>query len=177
MAYIIYNSLDIKTQYQTDILLRNCYKVNEVFSDRLIAMRKSITSNASAFARSLDILYPVYARYEKGERKPAFEILEKMARVHNINLNWLLTGEGEMFLAQPTLKVRDEDKKITLRNFGGKINKLQTENDLSLSEAAEILEISEDDFVDYCLNRKKPDINIILKIIEKFDVNFEWFVR
>ena len=151
--------------------------LEENFEDRLITMRKSITSNASAFARSLEILYPAYARYERGERKPAFEILEKMARVHNVNLNWLLTGNGEMFLAQPTLKVRDEDKKIALRNFGGKINKLQTENDLALSEAAEILEITEDDFVDYCLNRKKPDINIILKTIEKFDVNFEWFVR
>lgn len=151
--------------------------LEENFEDRLITMRKSITSNASAFARSIDLSQPVYANYERGQRRPAFEILEKMARVHNVNLNWLLTGEGEMFLAQPTLKVRDEDKKIALRNFGGKINKLQTENDLSLSEAAEILEISEDDFVDYCLNRKKPDINIILKIIEKFDVNFEWFVR
>lgn len=151
--------------------------LEENFEDRLITMRKSITSNASAFARSLEILYPAYARYERGERKPAFEILEKMARVHNVNLNWLLTGNGEMFLAQPTLKVRDEDKKIALRNFGGKINKLQTENDLALSEAAEILEISEDDFVDYCLNRKKPDINIVLKIIAKFDVNFDWFVK
>jgi DNA-binding XRE family transcriptional regulator len=147
------------------------------FQERLIEFRKKVANSASAFARSIEQLQPAYVKYERGERKPAFEILEKMARVHNVNLNWLLTGEGEMFMTQPTLKVRDEDKKIALRNFGGKINKLQTENDLSLSEAAEILEISEDDFVDYCLNRKKPDINIILKIIEKFDVNFEWFIK
>ena len=63
-----------------------------------------------------------------------------MARVHNVNLNWLLTGNGEMFLAQPTLKIRKNDKKIVLKNFGGKINRLQTENDLSLSEAAAVLE-------------------------------------
>lgn len=151
--------------------------MNDNFQERLIEFRKTITSNASAFARSIGQLQPAYIKYERGERKPAFDILQKIAEVHGVNLNWLLTGEGEMFLARPTLKIRKNDKKIVLKNFGGKINKLQTENDLSLSEAAEILEISEDDFVDYCLSRKKPDLDIILKIIEKFDVNFEWFVK
>lgn len=151
--------------------------MEEIFEERLVEFRKTITSNASAFARSIDLSQPVYANYERGQRRPAFEILEKMARVHNVNLNWLLTGEGEMFLARPTLKIRKNDKKIVLKNFGGKINRLQTENDLSLSEAAAVLEISEDDFVDYCLSRKKPDLDIILKIIQKFDVDFDWFVR
>ena len=151
--------------------------MEEIFEERLVEFRKTITSNASAFARSIDLSQPVYANYERGQRRPAFEILEKMARVHNVNLNWLLTGNGEMFLAQPTLKIRKNDKKFVLKNFGGKINRLQTENDLSLSEAAAVLGISEDDFVDYCLSRKKPDLDIILKIIQKFDVDFDWFVK
>lgn len=149
----------------------------ENFQDRLVKLRKTITSNASAFARSIGILYPAYNRYEKGERKPAFEILQKIVEVHKVNLNWLLTGEGEMLNLAPSLKIRKEERKTVLKNFAGKINKLQTENDMSLSEVAAVLEISEDDFVDYCLSRKKPDIDIILKIIQKFDVDFDWFVK
>lgn len=149
----------------------------ENFQERLVKFRKTITSNASAFARSVNLSQPVYANYENGKRRPAFEILQKIAEVHNVNLNWLLTGEGEMLNLVPSLKIRKEERKTVLKNFGGKINKLQTENDMSLSEVAEVLEISEDDFVDYCLSRKKPDIDIILKIIQKFDVDFVWFVK
>lgn len=146
------------------------------FQYRLIEFRKVVSANASAFARSLDILYPAYNRYEKGERKPAFEILEKMAKVHNVNINWLLTGEGEMFNSPPSLKLKKIPLELVMKNFGRKLNKLQTENDLSLSDAAEVLNISEDDFVDYCLNRKKPDLDIVVKILNKFDVDFEYFL-
>ncbi len=151
--------------------------MNEIFAENLKKCRKKLGLSVASICESTGIPVRTWTAYERSERTPSVDFCSVVSKKYNINSNWLLTGEGEMFLAQPTLKVRDEDKKITLRNFGGKINKLQTENDLSLSEAAEILEISEDDFVDYCLNRKKPDINIILKIIEKFDVNFDWFVR
>lgn len=151
--------------------------MQEEFQDRLLKFRKVITPNASAFARSIELTQPVYCNYEKGQRRPAFEILEKMARIHNVNLNWLLTGEGEMFDSPPTKKLRDSELKICFKNFGGKLNKLQNENDLSIIEVAEILGISEDDFVDYCLARKKPDLDIVLKIISKFDVDFDWFLK
>ena len=147
------------------------------FQDRLIEFRKVVSVNASAFAKSIEQSQPAYANYEIGKRKPAFEILVKMASVHNVNLNWLLTGEGEMFNAPPTKKLRDSELKICFKNFGGKLNKLQNENDLSIIEVAEILGISEDDFVDYCLARKKPDLDIVLKIISKFDVDFNWFLK
>ena len=146
------------------------------FQDRLIEFRKAVSSNATAFARSIGQSQPAYANYEIGKRKPAFEILEKMARVHSVNLNWLLTGEGEMFNLPPSLKIRKKLQENKIKNFGKKLNKLQTENDLSIPEAAEILEISEDDFVDFCLNRKEPNLEIILKAINTFDVDFEYFV-
>lgn len=147
------------------------------FQDRLIEFRKTITSNASAFARSIGLLQPVYANYELGKRRPAFEILEKMAKIHNVNLNWLLTGEGEMFSTPPSLELRKIPLELVMKNFGRKLNKLLTQNGLSLSDGAEILNISDDDIVDYCLNRKKPELDIILKILNKFDVDFKYFLN
>lgn len=37
------------------------------------------------------------ATYERGEREPAASVLAAYAEVFGVNLNWLLTGEGEMF--------------------------------------------------------------------------------
>lgn len=148
-----------------------------MYAENLKNIRKSLRLSVAKFAELLEMSASTLTGYERSERTPSWQLFAQLYKKANVNLNWLLTGEGEMFLARPTLKIRKNDKKIVLKNFGGKINRLQTENDLSLSEAAAVLEISEDDFVDYCLSRKKPDLDIILKIIQKFDVDFDWFVK
>ena len=144
---------------------------------KLEEIRKTLKLNANAFSKALDIPQPTYVRYEKAERKLSADLFLKLKEKFNVNINWLLVGEGEMFNVPPTKKLRDSELKICFKNFGGKLNKLQNENDLSIVEVAEILEITEDDFVDYCLARKKPDLDIVLKIISKFDVDFKYFLE
>lgn len=145
-------------------------------NSRLEKIRNILKFNPNAFAKALNIPQPTYVRYEKGERKLSAELFLQLKEKFNININWLLTGEGEMFNSPPSLKLRKMPLELAMKNFGRKLNKLQTENDLSLSDAAEVLNISEDDFVDYCLNRKKPDLDIVVKILNKFDVDFEYFL-
>lgn len=40
------------------------------------------------------------SRWERGERTPDQEALNRLVKLLNVNLNWLLTGEGEMFVKQ-----------------------------------------------------------------------------
>lgn len=146
-------------------------------NSRLEKLRCILKFNPNAFAKALNIPQPTYVRYEKGERKLSAELFMQLKENFDVNINWLLTGEGEMFNTPPSLKLRKIPLELVFKNFGKKINKLQTENDLSLSDAAEFLDISEDDFVDYCLNRKKPDLDIVVKILNNFDVDFEYFLE
>lgn len=146
------------------------------FCERLTNFRKKVASSASDFARSIGQQYPAYVKYERGERKPAFDILVKIATVHKVNINWLLTGEGEMFNS-PSLKLKKTPDDIRFAVFGNKLNKLQNLNELSIEEMAEILNISEDLYVDLCLSRQKPTINVILNVMNNFDVTFDWFLR
>lgn len=49
------------------------------------------------FADFLGVNQNYISRYEKGKVKPSFEFLKSIAEKESININWLLTGKGEMF--------------------------------------------------------------------------------
>lgn len=49
------------------------------------------------FSRQTGIPYQSLLNYLGGKREPNLENLQKIAIQTNCNLNWLLTGEGEMF--------------------------------------------------------------------------------
>jgi len=58
-------------------------------------------------AEKLDIPSTAISKYERGEVKPSSEILAKFGESLGANINWLLTGKGEMFIgqAEPSLAV------------------------------------------------------------------------
>ena len=51
---------------------------------------------SSAFANKIGIIPQTYSRYEKGEREIPDELKIKLYKM-KVDINWLLTGEGEMF--------------------------------------------------------------------------------
>lgn len=59
------------------------------------------------FAEKLEIVQNTYSNYENGHREIPFKILEKISQ-NGINLNWLLTGEGEMYQTQSPQKTNNE---------------------------------------------------------------------
>jgi len=49
-------------------------------------------------------------RYERGFVPKSYTLLDKLARIKNVNVNWLLTGEGEMHIhAHRTENMRPEE--------------------------------------------------------------------
>jgi len=58
-----------------------------------IIQEKSGLSKA-AFAESLGISRAHYYHIEMGKQNPPKEVLERLASVHNVNLNWLIIGTG-----------------------------------------------------------------------------------
>lgn len=50
------------------------------------------------FAKELGILQQQLSKYECGFNKPSIEFLIKLSNIFNINIHWLLTGEGQMFI-------------------------------------------------------------------------------
>lgn len=53
--------------------------------------------NIKTFAELLDIPYRTLQNYLLNERAPSAEVLIKVSDKLNVDLNWLMRGEGEMF--------------------------------------------------------------------------------
>jgi transcriptional regulator with XRE-family HTH domain len=65
---------------------------------RLKTLRKTLGITQKELARTLGVSEMTIRRYEANRFQPDAEVLSKLAKTYNINLHWLLTGEGEMFI-------------------------------------------------------------------------------
>lgn len=64
---------------------------------RIKEIRIALGMQQGDFAERIEILQQQLSKYERGENKPSAEFFIKLAEKENININWLLTGKGQMF--------------------------------------------------------------------------------
>ncbi len=65
---------------------------------RLQKLIKALNLNQSSFAESLGVTQPNISKIISGKNQVSVEVLNRIARVYRqVNLHWLLTGDGEMF--------------------------------------------------------------------------------
>jgi phage repressor protein C with HTH and peptisase S24 domain len=67
-------------------------------NERLKILIKVLKLSLKEFSEKTEVPYQSLQNYLRGERTPTIENLIKLSSHLNINLNWLLTGEGEMFI-------------------------------------------------------------------------------
>lgn len=67
-------------------------------SDRLRLFRERIGYKQGKLSVSLGIKQSTWSNYETGARNISYEILIKLVTQFEINLNWLFTGEGPVFI-------------------------------------------------------------------------------
>ena len=68
-----------------------------LFAGRLKAIRETLGFNRLNFGKSIGISKSVYSNIEAAITKPTFPLFLNISRVHNVNLRYLLHGEGDMF--------------------------------------------------------------------------------
>ncbi len=64
--------------------------------DRLKILANNLGIKITDFSKKTGIPYRTLQNYFLGERQPSAENLQKIATQLGVNVNWLLTGEGEM---------------------------------------------------------------------------------
>lgn len=67
------------------------------FFVRLKKLRKHLGFSQDKISKELEIPQTTYSNWERGRNEPPLEILSTFCNKHNVNLNWLLSGQGEMF--------------------------------------------------------------------------------
>ncbi len=71
-----------------------------MYCNNLKEIRKNLDISAAKLSKKLNVSQGSIVQYELGTRKPNFEFMEKLNNVLNVNLNWFVSGRGEMFLEQ-----------------------------------------------------------------------------
>jgi len=71
-----------------------------MYSENLKKIRLELKISAQKFADSLNVSRGSIVQYETGKRKPSYEFIEALHNLYNVNLNWFVSGQGEMFNKQ-----------------------------------------------------------------------------
>lgn len=68
--------------------------------EKITAIRNKLKIKQKDFAEAIGIMPQALVRNEKNAVKPSADLLIKISETYKVNLNWLLTDNGEMFLDQ-----------------------------------------------------------------------------
>ncbi len=71
---------------------------------RIKEIKSALRMTSGEIAEKLNIPVRTIGSYERGEAQPGTKFLTAIIDVFNINVNWLLTGEGSMFLETTDIK-------------------------------------------------------------------------
>lgn len=89
---------------------------------RLQQLMKALNLKQTGFARSLGMTQPNISRMVTGESKISVEVLNRIIDTYkNVNMHWLLTGEGAMFTAGPgekSVQVNEATGHYTVKGKG-----------------------------------------------------------
>lgn len=138
----------------------------EKIGRRIKELRVILNLKQTEFAEALNITQAYLSMLESGERSTfSIEILLKLVEKYNVNINWLLTGEGKVFLNDYN-ELENELKKIDaeIQNENNKIIGINQE----LRE--EIKGIPQDTIKE--INELRNQVNILIDIIRNLSANY-----
>lgn len=90
-------------------------------NERLKKLRKELDMTQQEFADSIGIKRSTMATYESGRNEPIDAVISLICKQHNVNEDWLRSGEGEMFeqlteqekiMKYTTMLLRDTDSAV-----------------------------------------------------------------
>ena len=74
------------------------------FSERLQLIRSDLGISQKEMAEKIEIPYGTFRRYENGGTDPPREVLARISELGNYDMNWLLTGKGQMIFQETTIE-------------------------------------------------------------------------
>lgn len=69
----------------------------DTIEKRIQSIRKKLKLSQEEISTQIGISYRAYSSYERGDRKPSLEFLALLFEKYNVNINYIIVGEGDMF--------------------------------------------------------------------------------
>ncbi|MEE0100598.1 MAG: helix-turn-helix transcriptional regulator [Acutalibacteraceae bacterium] len=76
-------------------------------SERIAALRRELNLTQAEFGKKVGVARNTIATYESGVREPKDSVLLMMTKEFKVDIDWLKTGRGDMFLTVPEDAIDD----------------------------------------------------------------------
>ena len=110
-------------------------------SERLKQVIEDKNLNIKAFSEISGIPYRSIQNYLRNEREPNVEALIRLKEAINIDINWLLTGEGKMYRNLPNDELEAKEQTL-INHYRMMSNDTQAAFDVSFKELSKVYELS-----------------------------------
>ena len=100
---------------------------------RVKKLKKALEITSQEMADSLGIPARTIGSYERNEAQPGTKFLNALFEVYHVNINWMITGKGEMFLTSKTeidmdyIATKTENLNLSKNELDGLISILDSE--------------------------------------------------
>ena len=149
-----------------------------MIGQRLQYFRKSLNMTVDELSQNVEVKSRTIGGYERGEREPSIEYMNKLINLYSLNTNWLINGSGSMLLkANNSLtKVNNYRAVENFKKCGHRIIQIQEKNDLTNKEMAKIMGVSEGTYMKICAGNDTPNEKELNKLKENFDIDMDWLM-
>ena len=124
-------------------------------NQRLKIVRKFLNRTQVDFASSIGLTQAGYSDIERGKNNVSGKIKILLKREHNVNLEWLESGNGEMFL--PIGESQDPREQQLILELQSEIEKLQKEVNQLATENSQYREQA--DSMNQLIEKLKAELN------------------
>lgn len=146
-----------------------------MYAQNLRLLRKHLKLSSSKLSEILEIPSRTLLAYERKERTPSIELAIQLGEKLNVNINWFLTGDGEMF-KQKQMQIKSPTLAENFANWGQRLKSFLGERNISFKQFAQITGI-QPNRIEQMLNFSiEPTIDEINTIKTKTDVSVDWLL-
>ena len=144
------------------------------YGNLLKEFREHLGESQTSLALKLETTPQTIQRIEADKGNLNDELKLKLINIFNLNINWLLTGKGSMFLEdRNTFELKQ--KNIDYQNFNNRLCTLIEKSELDLKTFAGVVDIKFERLADLCVG-KKPTIDEIISIVECFNITTDYLL-
>lgn len=151
----------------------------ETTAKRLKQLRTDLGLSVAKFAEKLDMSPSTINGYEREERTPSELLFIQLANKLNVNLNWLVSGQGEKFInvCQNTYSfVKNDTIDVNFKNWGERLSLILAKSQITPYRFAQITGISEKRIEKIILDSIEPTIYELNAIKSNIDISIDWLL-
>lgn len=147
-----------------------------MFTQNLKKIRQELGLSIAKFAEKIDIPARTLTTYERAERTPSLKLFTQLCTNANVNINWLVSGNGEMFnneCENTHVLINNSDCVNKFKSWGDRLCNILGENMITPKEFAKRAGINPERVENFILNSAEPTMAEINAIKSNIDVSID----